>query len=171
MIARHSQRGSILIITIMLLLMVTVLAVGAMSLNSSQTRMATNTADAQIAFQAAEGALNQVTANLLNNGSYASADYSLNAAGLYTFDPTIAPRWTSLDFTSTAALQSFQGSSNTPASFIIEKFPLPQFSKGNSFNDPSFSAFIEYRVTTRAVGPSGGSEVKLQGVVVVPYVP
>ncbi len=157
----HAQRGSILIITIMLLLMVTVLAVGALSLNSSQTRMATNTADAQIAFQTAEGALNQVQSNLLA-GNYPDASFYANTAGFYVFDPAVAPLATTVNFTTSAAVQGFPGSSGTAASFIIEL--LPSFVRpGQSMQQ----ATRVYRITSRAVGPSGGSEVKLQATVQV----
>ena len=152
-----THRGTVLLITIMLMLMLTVLGLGLVSLNSTQTRIATNSGDAQIAFQTAEGALNQAQSNILA-GNYPASSFLANNNGLYIFNPANAVLWSSVNWANSGAVvQSFQGGSKTPAAYIIELLPsviLP----GQSFK----KATSVFRITARAVGPSGGAPVILQ---------
>jgi type IV pilus assembly protein PilX len=154
------QRGAVLFITIMLMLMLTVLGLGLVSLNSTQTRIATNSGDVQIAFQTAEGALNQAQSNILA-GSYPANSFLANSNGLYVFNPANSALWSSVNWASSSAvIQSFQGGSKTPAAYIIELLPsviLP----GQSMK----RATSVFRITARAVGPSGGAPVMLQSTV------
>lgn len=156
---RFSQTGSVLIITLIVLLMLTVMAVAEISVNSTQTHVATNTADAQIAFQTAEGALNEATNNLLAN-QYPLSGFLSNANGLYQMQNN-APLWTTVDWSSAGAvIMSFQGQSGAQAAFIIELLPsVPK--PGQSMASPS----PVYRITARAVGASGSSPVILQNTV------
>ncbi|MEB0135125.1 pilus assembly protein [Actimicrobium sp. CCC2.4] len=157
---RYQQRGSVLIITVILVLLLTILGLGTVSLNTTQTRIATNSADAQISFQTAEGVLNQAQTNLVA-GDYAYANFMAGDNGLYVFDPAAAPIWTTIDWSSaSAAVQSFQGKSNAPGAYIIEL--LPSFIRpGQSLKKVT----RVFRVTARAVGPSGGAPVLLQSTV------
>ena len=151
------QQGSVLIITLLLMLMLTLLAITQVSLNSTQTRIASNTADTQIAFQTTEGALNEATNNLFA-GNYAASDFLTNTKGLYLFNANQAPLWITIDWgNSNAVIPSFQGSSKTQADFIIELLP----SIVKSGQNIAFPTQV-YRITARAVGPSGGSAVILQ---------
>ncbi|MFC5474695.1 pilus assembly PilX family protein [Paraherbaspirillum soli] len=155
-----SQRGSVLITTTILVLMLTMMALAALSLNSTQTRIATNAADAQVAFQAAEGALNQAINNVLA-GNYAAGGFLANTKGLYLFSASSAPLWSSVDWTSSSAvIQSFQGGSSAPAAFIIEQLPSV-IRPGQNMKTPAQI----YRITARAVGASGNSPVVLQSTV------
>lgn len=160
----RAQRGSVLLITVILLLLLTVLALGAVYLNTTQTRIATNSADAQIAFQTAEGALNQAQINILA-GNYTASSFATNSNGLYTFDPTSPPKWTnwtSADWhNASLAIQStFHGNSSAVATYIIER--LPSFIvAGQSMNQNT----LALRVTVRAVGASGAVPVMLQSTI------
>lgn len=156
----RQQRGSVLIITVILLLLLTILGLGTVSLNTTQTRIATNSADAQISFQTAEGVLNQAQTNIVA-GDYAYANFLAGDKGLYIFDPAAAPIWTTVDWGSaSAAIQSFQGKSTVPGAYIIEL--LPSFIRPGQ----SLKKFTRvFRVTARAVGPSGGAPVLLQSTV------
>lgn len=159
-IPSRTRRGAVLLITIMLMLMLTVLGLGLVSLNSTQTRIATNSGDVQIAFQTAEGALNQAQSNLLA-GNYSASNFLANSNGLYVFNPASAAVWNTVNWASNSAvIQSFQGGSKAPAAYIIEQLPsviLP----GQSLKKPTST----FRVTARAVGPSGGAPVMLQSTV------
>ena len=53
---RRAQKGYILLMTLILLVMLTVLALAAVSLNSTQTRIAANATDTEISFEKTEGA-------------------------------------------------------------------------------------------------------------------
>ncbi len=105
---RFSQHGSVLIITLLLLMMLTVMAVTQISFNSTQNHVATNTTDVQIALQTAEGALNEATNNLLS-GTYATSSFLSNANGLYVLNASAAPLWTTINWNSSGAvIMSFQ---------------------------------------------------------------
>ncbi len=156
----HPETGSVLIITILVLIVLTIVAVAQVSFNSTQTRIATNTTDAQIAFQTAQGALNDATNNLFAN-TYSTSGFLANANGLYLFNPNAAPLWTTVDWTNAGAvITSFQGSSNAQAAFIIEQLPSV-IAGGQNLDLPT----QVYRITVRAVGASGGSPVILQSTV------
>ena len=158
--SRAGQTGSVLILTLLVMLMLTIMAVTEVSFNSTQTRIATNTADEQVAFQTAEGALNEATNNLLAN-NYPTASFLANANGLYLFNATNAPLWTTIDWTNAGAvIMSFQGSSNTKAAYLIEL--LPSVIKGGQNSGTPTQV---YRITARAVGASGNSAVILQSTV------
>ena len=153
----QSCQGSVLIITLLLMLMLTVIAVTQISFNSTQTRIATNTADLQVAFQTAEGALNAATNNILA-GTYTSSGFAANANGLYTPNPSDDPLWSTINWSGqNAVITSFQGNSNGQATYIIEQLPSV-IGPGQNFNKPA----QVYRITARAVGASGNSVVMLQ---------
>ncbi len=158
--SRHQQRGSVLIITVILVLLLTILGLGTVSLNTMQTRIATNSADAQMSFQTAEGVLNQAQSKLIA-GDYAYANFVAGDNGLYLFDPAVVPVWTTIDWSNaSAAISSFQGKSSMPGAYIIEL--LPSFVRpGQSLKRMT----RVFRVTARAVGPSGGAPVLLQSTV------
>ncbi len=158
--ARSRQRASVLIMTLMLLVMLTVLGLGMMSMNSTQTRIAGNSADAQQAYQTAEGALSEAAHHLLA-GNYTLASFLANANGLYAFDASVTPRWQSVTWTnSTEVILCATCGLGTQAAFIIEYMP-PAISPGSP-------ARQVYRVTARALGVSGRSPVVLQSTVTTP---
>ncbi len=155
--AQRTQHGSVLILALVLLIMLTIIAVAEMSMNTSQTRIASNSADQQVAFQTAEGALNEATTKLLS-GQYSTASFLNNTNGLYLFNPTSAPLWTTIDWnSSSSAIKSFKGGSNAQATFIIEQLPSI-IQGGQNMNSPA----QVYRITARGVGASGNSVVILQ---------
>lgn len=157
---RFLQQGSVLIITLLLLMMLTVMAVTQISFNSTQNHVATNTTDAQIALQTAEGALNQATNNLLA-GTYPTSSFLSNSNGLYVLNASAAPLWTTINWTSSSAvIMGFQGGSNSQAAFFIELLPSIVKAGQNS----SITTQV-YRITARAVGASGNSPVILQSTV------
>ena len=153
----HGQRASVLISTLILLVMLTVLALASMSLNTTQTRMAGNTVDAQVAYQTAEAALHAGVADL-QAGNYTLADFIANANGLYTLSAAASPRWTMVDWTSaTEVVLCSNCGAGTQAAYLIEYLPPVVV--------PGSSAKNAYRITTRALGVSGKSPVMLQATV------
>lgn len=154
---QRKHQGSVLILALILLIMLTLMAVTEMSIHTVETRVATNSADQQIAFQTAEGAINEATTNLLS-GQYSSTSFLNNTNGLYLFNPDNAPLWTTIDWTSSSAtIKSFKGSSNTPAAYIIEQLPSI-IQGGQNINSPA----QVFRITARGVGASGNAVVILQ---------
>lgn len=158
-----SQRGAVLITTVLMLILLTLGALAAVSMNSTQTRVATNSADNQVSYQTAEGALSEAKTKLLA-GVYSAAGFAANTNGLYVFDPAVAPVWTdpSIWITSGAVIQGFQGGSSAGALYLIEKLP-PVTKPGQSMKTP----LQVYRITARAVGKSGRAPVVLQATVQV----
>ena len=151
------QQGSILIISLVLLLMLSIIAIGEISINTTQTRIATDSLDEQIAFETAEGALNAATNNLIA-GVYTPAAFLAGTNGLYLFNPNNAPIWTTINWNNAGSvINSFQGKSNTQGAYIIEQLPSI-IQVGQNMNSPT----QVYRITARGVGPSGNTVVILQ---------
>lgn len=154
---QRAQKGYILLMTLILLVMLTVLALAAVSLNGTQTRIAANATDTEISFEKTEGALNEAI-NYLLNGTYSAHAFLQNSNGLYLHDPSAAPLWTTVNWASTTAvIKSFQGKSNSKASYIIEQLPSV-IQPGQ--NMKSFTYI--YRITARSVGANGNTAVLLQ---------
>lgn len=153
----HAQRGATLFITVIMMLLLTILALGAVSLNNMQTKIATNAANAQITFQAAESVLNQAQTNIIA-GNYSPSAFAANSNGLYVLAPANAPLWNTLDWNnSKAAIQNATSNSSTSTAYIIEL--LPSFIRpGQSYKKPTQI----FRVTARAANTSGGTPVILQ---------
>lgn len=159
--SRSSQGASILIMTMILMIMLTVMALATISLNTTQTRIATNSADAQEAYQTAEGALNQAVNNL-QLGNYSLANFVANTNGLYIFDPANPPVWTTASWSNASgAIQCPTGcGAGKQAAYIIEYLP--------AVTVPGSGPKHPYRITARAVGISGKSPVMLQAIVLTP---
>lgn len=158
------QGGSVLIITLLLLTMLTIMAVSGVQLNKIQANIATNSVDTQVAFQTAEGALNEATNNL-QAGTYPYSSFLSNTQGLYVFNPSSSPLWSTVNWSdSSKVINSFQGQSNAQAAFIIEQLPSVT-GLGQSMSSPA----RVYRITARAVGASGNTPVILQTTVQIQY--
>ncbi len=87
--SRSAQRGAVLAISLMILLVMTTIGVASMGSTTLQERMSNNNTQRQIAFQAAEAALRAGEAFLLANiGNVADLATNFNAttpvAGLYS---------------------------------------------------------------------------------------
>jgi type IV pilus assembly protein PilX len=154
----QAERGSVLIISMILMIMLTVIGLAMLSLNTTQTRIAGNSADSQIAYQTAEGALNLAAQNI-QAGNYTLADFLTNTNGHYTFNPSTPRRWTTVNWTDpNAAVQCTSCGKSIKAAYIIEYLP-PVSIKGGGQKHP-------YRITAWATGMSGKSPVLLQGTVI-----
>lgn len=159
---RH-QQGSTLIITLVLLLILTIMAISQVSFNSTLTRISTNADDALVALASSEGAMNQAT-NSVISGNYSLNNFLANTNGLYTANPNNPPLWTTINWNSSAAvIQSYQGNSSARAAYFIEQLPSI-VAPGQSMKKPTFV----YRITVRGVGQSGAAPVILQSIVQVP---
>lgn len=156
----YKQTGFVLITALILVVILTVLALAGEVLNSTQTRIAANTASQQTTFQAAEGALNQAQTNLYT-GLYTQSTFLANANGLYTYNQNSVPLWTTVNWNSGSVIVSAWGGLPTgvKAAFIIEMMP--------SVNLPGGPSNV-YRITAYATQSSGGSPIMLQSMVLIP---
>jgi type IV pilus assembly protein PilX len=167
---RHGQKGFVLITVLLLVLMLTVLAIAIVSLNTGQTRIATNAADSQVSFETAEGALNQAV-QAAYGGTLAAQTYTNTVTGPYfMYNPAVAgadgapgvpPVWTTVNWSSpTAVVPAFQGNSSTTAAYIVEQLPSVAMAGQNQA-----AKTVVYRITARAVGQSSNTVTMLQTIV------
>jgi len=150
------QNGYVLLTTLVLMTMLTVLALNEVSMNSSQTRIAANASDSEISFEKTEGAVNEAVNNLFKS-AYNPDSFLNNVNGLYTFDPTTAPKWKSVNWSSGDVINSFQGNTSAQSNFIIEQLPSV-VAPGQNMKTPT----RVYRITAHALQANGNSTVLLQ---------
>jgi type IV pilus assembly protein PilX len=165
------QRGSALIVSLVFLLLLTMLGVAAMRSSTLQERMAGNSRDVNIAFQAAEAALRAGENVLDQPGTLPLFDNSV--AG---YRPGVSPMpanyWSSVyDWASNAASEN--GGSIKYAGNIAGVVEAPRFviellrsqkdtGCGVGSNDSTSCSVAYYRITARGVGQSKDTVVILQ---------
>jgi len=161
---RSPERGVVLIATAVLLVILTVIALAGVSMISTQTRVATNSADVQVAYQTAEAALSDAQ-NQLIAGSFVPSAFAQNNGGLYVFDPSAPPVWSDAHLwlpanASKVLTSNFQGGSSSAPAYVIEQMPSV-IKPGQDMKRPT----QVYRITARATGRSGNAPVVLQSTV------
>ena len=80
----HNQRGAVLIVALVILLVVTALGAAAMRSATLEMRMANNSQERQQAFDAAEAALRNAEAWLDLNGHMSQAKVGCTGSGCYS---------------------------------------------------------------------------------------
>lgn len=156
-LTQRTQQGFVLIITLVLIIILTVLALTQISLNTTQTRIAANATESEVGFEKTEGAVNEAI-NLILNGTYNPTNFILNGNGLYLLDHNASSLWKTVNWSSsTATINSFQGDTSSQAKYIIEKLPSV-IQPGQNMKSPTHI----YRITARSVGASGNNSVVLQ---------
>ena len=160
------QRGAVLIVSLVFMLILTIIASASMQSSTLQERMIGNAKDTNLAFQAAEAGLREAEAVLsqINVGPFDGT----NGLYLQCADPTntatacVEPSWsndTSLGWQVMAA--DVIPYSVKPPEYIIEE--LVSISSENAVLDADkpISPLIFYRVTARGYGASNRSMVVL----------
>ena len=168
------QRGVVLFIALILLLVLTSLGVVLARMQMVEERMAGNENNHQLAFQAAEAAL-RAAEDDLGTGVYANAQFAANTGGLYQLwaEPTmLAAPFDSIvntvNWNDPTVTLPYRGPPLTgiPANaqqptVVIEMLPavtIPSCSSGAG------SPGSVFRITARAVGGDGTSQTTLQSV-------
>lgn len=157
------QRGVVLIVSLLILLVMTLIGVVAMNTTTLEERMAGNTRLRDLAFQAAEAALRDGEADLqANEGSYRLNFDAACDSGLCQPATDGTPVWDSISWNSQTSVSYGH---NTGASaltdvatqprYILEI--MPQSKKGGSEKNIQI-----YRVTSRATAENGNVVVMLQ---------
>jgi len=123
---RHpAQRGFVLIVALVLLLILTILGLAAAQSTSLEERMAGNARNRDMAFQAAEAGL-RAAESCLNTGLAICTSFSNNTAGNYLFDPNNPPPPSNFN----TPLWAVNGFWNNPANVLsyntITGLNLPQ---------------------------------------------
>jgi type IV pilus assembly protein PilX len=166
-IASH-QSGAVLIISLIVLLLLTLIGASSIQTTSLEEKMAGNLRDRNLAFQAAESALNAAEASL-DPPNALPAFTDAGSGGFYTETSTIPTAaailadsfWTSNpNATSTVTTLTLGNGITTPV-YIIQKLPAACF---NAAGCPPNPTSTPYRVTVRATGASTNTVVILQSI-------
>jgi type IV pilus assembly protein PilX len=175
---RPRERGAVLFVALILLLILTLIGVTAARMQTVEERMALNEDNHQLAVQAAEAALRDAEANIVG-GNYAPSDFSANANGLYELASEVAGATAcvsdAIDWSApclTPLVYTGPALSSVPASpqatqVIIESLPPvapTNNSLGNSANYGTQQTATIYRITAHAVGGDATSGATLQSI-------
>ena len=152
------QTGSVLIISLLFLLLLTLVGVTAMQSTTMEERMAGNTRDASLAFQASEAALRE-------------AEASLEQAVVGPFDGTnglyqpaavgATPRWDDAATNWQIWSGNLPGVSQQPE-YIIEEMPPYPDPDGSLEADAPLPEVQMYRITANGYGGNPNTQVTLQ---------
>lgn len=161
-----SERGAVMIVTLIMLLVLTLLGTAAARMALMEERMTGNTQDRNVAFEAAEAALRDGE-EFLEQAVLPAFD---GTNGLYVpAPPTDPPLWRTVSWNSAAAVRAYAGLAGAPGilsratpRYFIEELPrvtTPGESVvfGSPVDEPRF-----YRVTARATGAAGNATVVVQ---------
>ena len=164
------QTGVALFISLVMLLVLTIIGVSAVQTTSLEERMARNSRDRLMAFQAAESALRDAEAFL--ETVVTTAPFSdAGTAGLWTIAPfSTVPRWEQANVWtgagSVVAANAVQGVATAPRFLIEHAATLEREENAYQIDDPytgSGSDRIEiFRITARGVGGTQNARVLLQ---------
>jgi len=184
---RSRQRGAVLYIALILLLILTIIGIAAARLQTGEAVMARNDHNHQLALQAAEAALRDAEINLAN-GTWSIPQFAGNTNGLYVLSmeaqgtlPSGIPgsiadqiNWTlTAPNSGPGSAMTYTGPvlANAPASpvltqVIIEDLP-PVARAGDPMCTPSnqTQSCAVYRVTVHAVGGDASASATLQSII------
>lgn len=154
------QRGAVLIVGLLILLVMTLIGVTAMQTSTLEERMAGNLRDINLAFQASEAALRQGENELADSATYVAMKFD-GTDGTYPegIDPLDKTKYAK---TFAGTNFSLQGLAQQPI-YYIEEFPpvkLPRSSVVSGFEPPPTITY--YRVTGRGVGATDTAVATVQ---------
>ena len=161
----NNERGAVLIVSLMILVILTLLGITAMQTTTFQEKMAGNMRSREVSFQAAEAALRQGEAFLQGAGvldfkSIANGDglYLAPAAGKDPWWATIA--WDASD--SVRIGEDVEGTAARPR-YIIEDLGVAQIGSFKNLQAGTPAPQLRnYRITARGVGGTAGVVAILQ---------
>ena len=163
------QKGVVLVITLVLLLIVTLLASSSVQLSTVYGRMARNITDTTVAFRAAEAAL--LEAELIAETETSLTAYQANAAGKYEIvDVNSLPRWDDPDvdiWEGTNSVAVAYGDGSEQPRYIIE-FVKTLLSEDDRLNLDNVGGGTGadrtqvFRIIARGKGKTDAAEVLLQ---------
>lgn len=144
------QRGSALIISLILLVVMTLLAIASMRVTTMQEKMSGNMRDSDLAFQSAEAALRAGEVYLQG----ATVGPFNGTSGLFHYANNPAPDWT-VAATWTGSVRTYGSTlphvASAPLFFIEELVPVPE--AGSSLEaGVAIEESGMYRITARGVG-------------------
>lgn len=164
MTTERRERGSVLIISLMIMLLMTLISVTAMRTTIVEQKMAGNQRDLNIALQAAEGALRNAESYIESLAAVTA--FNGGVTGLYTADDLVDP-FSSATWSS-ANSRTYTGNmtdAGTAPRYIIE---LVKEGEGENLIVENYGessgaeAVHTFRITARASGKTSNSYVYLQ---------
>jgi type IV pilus assembly protein PilX len=178
-VARPHERGAVLFITLVLLIILTIIGVAAARLQTGEAVMARNDHNHQLAIQAAEAALRDAETNI-NIGTWNVSQFAQNDAGLYTLqtevqggsgesvvDSSTWPNPNPAAMTYTGPALSDAPTAPVVTQVVIESLP-PQATAASPLCTASYGSQQQcsvYRITAHAVGGDATASATLQSVV------
>jgi type IV pilus assembly protein PilX len=170
-VARNRQRGAVLIVSLLLLLVLTILAIGASQTTRLEERMAGNTRDMDMAFQASEAGLRAAEQYIAKTPSLptcldpsSASCYVLDQGHFATTDlarQTEAWWRTNAKAFGTATTQEVQGVTEEPR-FVIEEFQTVTFSLVVGHGVPPGKTY--YKSTAWSPGATNTSHAVVESV-------
>jgi type IV pilus assembly protein PilX len=169
-LARNRQRGIALFISLVLLLLMTIIGISAVQTTSLEERMARNTHDSVLAFQAAEVALRSAETFLRTSINSTAGFTTAGTNGLWrAAQYNEAERWTLANiWTGASSVQVPNAISNVNAQprYIIEWVATVQRAENPYLQGSSYATLFDrieiFRITARGVGGSTNAQVVLQ---------
>ncbi len=167
----RSQRGAVLVIGLIFLLLMTIIGISAMSGNLMEERMSGNTRDMNLALQAAEAALRDGEADVVANVSPESTFDSLCSNGLCGQRTDSTPWWAASPaptwrlYGSSTGAPNLAGVSQQPR-YIIEQ-PAVLVSESLAIGNKPQANGWAYRITAIGFGMRAETRVVLQSVYIV----
>jgi len=175
--SRRAQKGAVLFVSLIFLLILTLLGVMLARIQSSEERMAQNDSNHELAVEAAEAALRLAESNI-KQGLYSQAQFTANAAGLYTLNPAVGSVYSpGYDWMAQAAAGNtiaYNGSAlasvpaANPPQFIIENLPAVALPGANIGSCGSYSGgngcTTVYQITTHATGGDATGNATLRSI-------
>lgn len=162
-IARQKHKGSVLLVSLIMLLLLTLVAVAGMQGTILQERMTGNLRDRDLAFQAAEAALREAE-NFLEGGPGVNFG---NANGLYDVNNANRPDWeTSSTSDGSGAIDytgNFQGVADQPK-YYIEEIATLQPAGTETETGVALPPVSYYRITALGFGGSATTSVVITSV-------
>ena len=161
------ERGSALLISLIILLVISLLAIGGMQGTILQERMSANMHDRELAFQAAETALRDAELLLMSD----PPDNITNSNGIYDLNNAGTPNWTgspvsagngSLNYPQNASGAALDGVAAQPQ-YFIERIGLTPAGTETEAGVPVPPVSF-YRITARGFGATAQSVVVLRSV-------
>jgi type IV pilus assembly protein PilX len=176
----NRQKGAVLVISLIMLLLLTLIGTSSIQTSSLEEKMAGNIRDEDLAFQAAETALRAAEAVVATNPpAFSVVANGTGSTGLYTtIGATLTDPlgfWKTVDWSSTTAVATYSGGtlnniSSVPR-YIIEELPTSSggssTSSGGSLEAATTSSTTSiswYRVTAHGTGGTTNSVALLQSI-------
>jgi len=159
--SRHQQNGAVMVISLILLMVVTLIAVSSMRGTMLEEKMAGNTLDRNLAFQSAESAVREAEIAIEGVASLGNLDGTAGLFGLTDVEPeaTYAATWT--DATQHVVTNASYGAYQAPE-YFIKHFTTVTGTEGalnmSGYGDNKGSGDVSvFRITARGTGGNADS--------------